>query len=177
MGRTTRRVFLKRTAGLLVLLGLGGVGRHVFRRRVELPAGLHYLDEREAETLLHLSGVMLPPEEGFPSLEDVQLLRRLDQKIGHLSRAERRDLKSLLYAFESFAVVMGPAAGAFSSLSEVERHRYVKGWMNSGLKVKRVGFSALKQLVFYTYYTHPQSWPALEYAGPWVGPKGLGGAP
>ncbi len=166
-------MFLKRTGALIVLLALGSLGRHFLRdRRATQGRQFEALTPRDAETLSKIADTMLPPMEGFPTNEEIDLIGRLDKKIGALSRGERKDLKALLHAFETFAPVLGPALGTFTSMGAGERHRYLEGWRRSRFLFKRVGFTALKQLVMFTYYTHENTWPAIGFKGTWVGPEG-----
>lgn len=172
-----RRVFLKRTLALGALLSVAGVGKHLFRGAVWTDGKkFKHLSDTEAETLARLGDVLLPPEEGFPSNESVNLVGRIDEKLGHLSEGERGDIKSLLFAFEYLAPVLGPALGTFSSLSTGMQERYVMGWMTSRLGFKRMAFRGLKQLTMLVYYTHEATWPAIGYKGTWVGEHGRGGA-
>lgn len=125
--------------------------------------------------LTHLAEILLPPTGGFPTIQEVDLIGQIDKKLGDLTKGERKDLKSLFFAFNKMAPILGPALGTFVSMSDNEKIRYVQGWQTSRLDFKRTGFIALKQLSMLLYYTHEKSWPAIDYKGPWVGPKGLGG--
>jgi hypothetical protein len=66
------------------------------------------------------------------------------------------------------------AFARFRELPPEAQDASLRGWMTSGLALRRQGFQALKGLSFYGWYSREESWRLVGYAGPLLRP---GGAP
>jgi choline dehydrogenase-like flavoprotein len=118
-------------------------------------------------------------ETFVPGAEAVRLADHLAETIAALPRrADRAELARLLRLFES-RVVNALLAGVprpFTTMSVLQRERYLRGWATSRLPLRRKAFQALKRMATVVYYTARDpsgrgnpSWPRLGYPGP-LGP-------
>ena len=168
--RFSRRFLFRRTAlGAALMLAGGALAGHWRRRPSALPAGpLKALSPDEAAVLTAVCETLLPPASGFPTIQEVKLVERLDAKIATLPEDDRDELTALLAVLEYGAPVLGPASGRFTALPDAARESYLAGWESSRLEFKRTGFHALKYLVFLFYYDSPRAWKPLKYTGPQI---------
>lgn len=165
--RFSRRFLLRRTAFGAAAMAVGGA---VFgswaRRALHVPQALRALSPDQAAVLTAVCETFLPASPGFPTVQEVKLVERLDSKLASMDAEDADELKVLLSVLEYGAPVLGPAPGRFTALSDASREAYLAGWERSRLEFKRTGFHALKYLVFLFYYDSPRSWKKLKYAGP-----------
>ena len=56
----------------------------------------------------------------------------------------------------------------FSRRSRAARAELLERWRASPLATKRRISDALRRVALFSYYTRPETWPALGYDGPWV---------
>jgi hypothetical protein len=159
MTRISRRRFLRTSLGGAAVLTAGGAIFGRWRPRTDTPSAvLKVLTGREARTLSAVAETMLPPREGFPSLEEVDLIPRIDASMAKLHPDDLSDLKALLGLLEYGAPLVGPTRGFFSALPPAERARYLESWEQSRFALKRTGFAAMKYFVMMYYYDHPRAW-------------------
>lgn len=167
--RFSRRFLLRSTAVGAAAMALGGLCGSWRRRATRLPPSpTHALDADQAAILTAVAETLLPPAPGFPTVQEVRLVERIDAKLATVPAEDLEDVRSLLTAFEYGAPVLGPAAGRFTALSDAARERYLAGWERSRLAFKRTGFHALKYLVLLYYYDSPRAWRKLRYTGPQI---------
>lgn len=57
----------------------------------------------------------------------------------------------------------------FSRLSVERRAEVLEDWRSSRVGPKRQIGDAVRRVVLFTWYSHPDSWAAIGYDGPWVG--------
>jgi hypothetical protein len=76
--------------------------------------------------------------------------------------------KRLPKLIEAAPLVEGYFSG-FTALSAEDKEKFLAGWAASERLEKRQVFNGLRALILSHYYFDPASWPAIRYAGPWVG--------
>lgn len=71
-------------------------------------------------------------------------------------------------AFSAAAVAK---SSSFEALDAASRLRYVSLWERSAFCVRRRFFSSVRALTFSAFYSMPEVWPWIGYAGPLLGPR------
>lgn len=92
----------------------------------------------------------------------------------YLSPDQRRDFLRFVRAVESplWNFLLTGRPGRLSHMAADDRERYILGWSNSRLAVRRRAFHALKRLVLFLFYAkalpsgYNPSWPVVGYDGP-----------
>ena len=62
----------------------------------------------------------------------------------------------------------GTLRGRFSELDAAVQDEILRGFMDSGLALRRQGFQALKSLCCLAYYQDPSTFASIRYSGPLV---------
>jgi hypothetical protein len=168
--REGRRDFIKKGLVGAVLLAAGG-GTYLATRRTRPVPGLgplQVLTPEEATVVLAVANRMVPERVGFPRPLEVGVPRKVDALVAGLHPGTQKEIRRLLNLFE------GALAGAifeaqfrtFTACSPWEQDERLRGWAQSRVTLRRSGFRALKKLVEATYYSSPETWPAIGYPGP-----------
>src|SRR2546422_7744806 len=141
------------------------------------------LSPEERLTLRHLADALVPsvPVESDPDgfygrrASDLAIDDDVARIIeSYVSPDQRADFRRLLRTIESpwANLLLSGRPHRFSSGSDAERERFLRGWAHSRLGIKRQGFQAVKRLgLFLTYAKALESgvnpnWPSIGYAPP-----------
>jgi Gluconate 2-dehydrogenase subunit 3 len=166
----SRRSLLQR--GLLggSLLAVGGLGVLALRggRTVPLPPeGLRIFSPREYAVLDAVARRLVRPRAGWPTVDEMGVALAADRIAERTEPSAQKELKQLLGLFENglAGFLFGGRTRPFTALDGEEQDRVLGEWRDSGLAIRRTGFSALRTLVLAAYYKSPRVWPALGYPG------------
>src|SRR3989441_302125 len=141
------------------------------------------LSPHERLTLRHLADALVPSvavesdPDGFYGRRASDLA--IDDDVAriietYVSPDQRADFRRLLRTIESpwANLLLSGRPHRFSSGSDAERERFLRGWAHSRLGIKRQGFQAVKRLGFVLTYAKAldggvnPNWPSIGYAGP-----------
>jgi hypothetical protein len=80
----------------------------------------------------------------------------------------RKGFKLALLMFDNAltGAVFGERARPFSQLSTADQDRVLTGWRNSGVPFRRTLYRGLSFVILSTYWSMPETWPRIGYAGP-----------
>lgn len=172
--KPTRRGVLKK--GLLggVLLAVGGSAFLATRKSVQVevpPDGLRELSPREFAVVTALAWRLVPKREGFPSVDVVEVGKNADRIVALLDPTAIKETKQLLLLLENALpnFLFGRRAQTFTTMSTDEQDAVLDEWRQSGITLRRTGFTALRSLVNAAYFSSPLTWPAIGYPGPLPG--------
>ncbi len=167
----TRRTVIRR--GLLggALLALGGAGFFASRasRKVPLPPeGLVTFDEVEYAVIAAIAARLIPPREGFPSVDGVRVAFNADRVLARADASVRAELKQLIGLFENglTSFLFEGKTKPFTQLPPDAQDEVLRGWQTSRVALRRTGYDALRSLVYASYYGSPLTWAAVGYPGP-----------
>src|SRR5947209_4520433 len=141
------------------------------------------LSPEERLTLRHLADALVPsvPVESDPDgfygrrASDLAIDDDVARIIeSYVSPDQRADFRRLLRTIESpwANLLLSGRPHRFSSGSDAERERFLRGWAHSRLGIKRQGFQAVKRLVLFLTYAKAlesgvnPNWPSIGYAAP-----------
>src|SRR3989441_11949521 len=141
------------------------------------------LSPEERLTLRHLADALVPsvPVESDPDgfygrrASDLAIDDDVARIIeSYVSPDQRADFRRLLRTIESpwANLLLSGRPHRFSSGSDAERERFLRGWAHSRLGIKRQGFQAVKRLVLFLTDAKAlesgvnPNWPSIGYAPP-----------
>jgi hypothetical protein len=104
--------------------------------------------------------------EGAPRVRETRAVETIDRLCLSLDPALTRPLPALLRVVEWGPYLFDWTFARFSALGAEAQDASLRGWMSSGLALRRQGFQALKNLSFLGWYSQEESWRAIGYAGP-----------
>jgi hypothetical protein len=174
-----RRKFLKR--GLLGggLLALAGTLPFAFRttaigRRPRRELRLLSLEEH---AVLAAAAARLVPGDGaeatWPSAEAVDCAGKIDALLATVHPDAGSDFRRLLRLFESsfLGTFIAASPRPFTRATPAEQDARLEAWRRSRFTVLRSGYQALKRLTLAAYYSSPEVYALIGYAGPPVVPQ------
>jgi hypothetical protein len=128
-------------------------------------------DEREALVMSAIAATFIPPREGWPSVEEAEVVKTADEGLSRADESIRDEIKKLLALWENglAQALFSGHLRPFSELGPSEREEVALGWKNSRLALRRTGFLALRTLVMASYYASEKTWPVIGYPGPPAG--------
>ncbi|EHQ08591.1 hypothetical protein [Leptonema illini] len=163
MKKITRKQFL----GSLIL---GGTSLVIWK---SLPLGDikgYYLtlSRWNLDTLKKMADAVLPRGDGFPSAEQAQLFRRLDEELYFCTGSISSEMRDALLLAEWYPFFCGYFS-RFSRLSTEDAARVIDTGMKSENDLVRVVFSNLRMVIFMIYYGHESTYAKIGYDGPFGG--------
>jgi hypothetical protein len=166
----SRRSVLKKGLFGGALLALGGAGL-ALRRTVLLDPpkdALQVLNLREYSILHAIAHRLIPPRQGFPSIDTVNTVVNADRILARVDEGGRAELRQLIGLFENAlpGFLFGGRITPFTQLSSEAQDAVLAEWESSRLTLRRSGFSALRAVLLAAYYASPLVWPSMGYGGP-----------
>jgi hypothetical protein len=163
-----RRKFLKNTLiGLGTVAGLSAVGVGVFNTNqfADKYGKLLVLDGHLADIVHAFAEAAMPIGNGFPSIEETQVVKRMDEELFFINENIQSDFKAVLYLVELLPFSYGKMS-RFSRLSRAERIALLEETTNTDNDLTRVAVANIRMVVRLMYYGHPSTWKAIGYDGP-----------
>jgi hypothetical protein len=174
-----RRRFLKWTLGLSASFMAVFAGLFAWRRSspvdqlpapdelMHLSAAHYHLFNRLAEILLPTEGSDMLPAQAVP------VAVRVDQLMLGIEPGVRKQLLTGLSLFDNMSVMRFRHAARFVDLTAEDATRYMDDWVNSPIFALRAVANAAGRLVKTAYWSAPETWPAIGYAGPVTSVRGI----
>lgn len=122
----------------------------------------------QARTLQAFAEAVLPAAQGWPSVAEVEMLRRFDEELFFVDEAIRQDVAAALDVLEWLPLVRGHLS-RFSELPVARRAGVIEGMMTSRLEILQAIANNLKVVCQFFYYAHPATWPSIGYEGTFAG--------
>lgn len=177
-GRLTRRGFLRLGGATAALAGLTQI-------RVIPPAanaaaaatttGSRFFDAQETEILTQLVERLVETgEPDAPAVRETGTVATIDALCRTLDPELTSVLPTALRLFEWGPVLFDWRLSRFTRLDDAGKDASLHGWMTSRLPARRQGFLAIRNLALLGYYSQPETWPLIGYAGPLISPAELG---
>ncbi|XDD54311.1 hypothetical protein AB3N62_00425 [Leptospira sp. WS4.C2] len=129
-----------------------------------------YFSDSETKTVTAFAEVVLPiTEPGMPSLEEANVMRRLDEELYFVSEEIQEDFHSAVMVMEYLPLLYGQFA-FFSNLSLEKREELLLELAETDSDILRAVVGNLKLLVCLVYYGHKSTWNSISYPGPFANP-------
>ena len=118
-----------------------------------------------AAIFLAIAGRIVPDEGAQASgARSEATLEVAEIFLGSQDESVRRKLALLLKVFEWGAVLRH--GHRFTHLPGEEQDAYLRAWEFSRFQIFRFAFSSVRNLVFVSFYTQPETWSTIRYPGP-----------
>lgn len=122
------------------------------------------LNDRQRRIVVALGDTLFPSTgPGDPSGGEV-LPDAFEEFVPHLAPDKQKGLGIALSLVDVLAVFR--YGRRFSSLAPKKRDRYLRGWMRSRIKLRKIIFRSLRNTCATLYYQDRRTWPFLGYDGP-----------
>lgn len=173
-----RRAFLK--GGLMCAIGGSGLLTGCSSTTSTAAKGFRVLTPDSVAIFSKLIEVALPTQgTRLAPVASIPVLENIDKTLSILDAQIQADLSLAVYLFDYSPTLMGLHFTRFQNLDTAKALDYLEGWQNAG-SVQRGIATALKKIVYASYWRDERTWPALEFDGAvsekW-GLKSLGNAP
>jgi hypothetical protein len=66
----------------------------------------------------------------------------------------------------AIAAIGLPSSGWFKDLGPADRNAYVRLWSQSAFSTRRRFYGSVRAVTFIAFYSIPETWTAIDYAGP-----------
>jgi len=132
--------------------------------------GQRFFSEGETEILTQIVERMV--DTGQPEAPPVRATRTiptLDALAARLDPAISGQLPLALQLFEWGPLLFDFEFTRFTRLAPDAQDASLEGWMTSRLALRRLGFTALRNLALLGYYSQDETWGLLGYKGPLLG--------
>ncbi len=133
----------------------------------DLPDGLAVLTRDAAAVLRAAIDAWIEPRPDRAAVDDV--LRRIDRFLATQPAGVRRQVRAALALVEQSPLGLMGRWDRFSALERPRRVALIAA-LDARRGVAAEAARAARDLVMLGYYQRPESWGALGYRGPWVGP-------
>jgi hypothetical protein len=175
-GRLSRRGFLALAGSGAALAALARLPASLASQAASgvAPAAAFFAPD-EAEILTQVVERMV--DSGLPDaprVRDTGAVACIDHLCLTLDPELVGPLPTLLRAVEWGPYLFDWRFARFTSLADAEQDASLRGWMTSRIGLRRLGFSALRNLSLLGWYSQEASWRAIGYAGPLLARTGGG---
>ena len=166
-GRVSRRGFLALAGSAAALAALGRLQASALPAAGGAASGAAFFAAEEAEILTQVVQRMVDSGlPGAPRVRDTGAIASIDRLCLALDPELVRPLPLLLRAVEWGPCLFDWTFARFTSLGDAEQDASLRGWMTSRIRLRRLGFQALRNLSLLGWYSQDASWRAIGYAGP-----------
>lgn len=142
----------------------------LFCAEIKFKIRYFYFSDSEIKTITAFSEVVLPiNEQGMPSLEEANVMRRLDEELYFVSEEIQEDFHSAVMVLEYLPFFYGHFR-FFSNLSREKREELLSLLAETDSDIVRAVVGNLKLLVCLVYYGHKLTWAPISYPGPFANP-------
>jgi Gluconate 2-dehydrogenase subunit 3 len=168
---STRRSLLKK--GLLggVLLAVGGGAAIALRptKKIAVPKRpLKVFTPTEYAIFAAVAERVVRPPKDAPTVAEIDVAARADAAMALAYPSVQKEIRQLLRLFENGLTGLASGAGLAPFTASTRKAQDVRlaSWSVSRVPVFRTGFQAMKRLACACYYSSPQTWKSIGYAGP-----------
>jgi hypothetical protein len=163
--RTSRRGFLRLAGATTALTAIAQL-RAIPAVGSTVPAERFFGDD-ETEILTQIVERMVDTgEPDAPPVRSTGTLASIDAVCGTLDPAASGQLPLAIQLFEYGPFLFDFTFSRFTRMSDVEKDASIRAWMTSRLAVRRLAFTAMRNLAVLGYYSQPETWPLIGYRGP-----------
>jgi hypothetical protein len=163
----TRRSFLALAAGGGAALGSLASLRAVPAAALETASATAFFLPRDREILtVVVERMVATGEAGAPAVRATRTIDTIDALCAGLDPSATAPLPALLRLVEWGPLLFDHRLARFTGLDDAGRDAALRGWMTSGVALRRIGFYALRNLALLGYWSQDETWPLIGYAGP-----------
>ena len=162
----TRRGFLHLVGSGAALATLSRLPVVPATARAATPSERFFDDSRTEILTQVVERMVASGEPDMPRVRDTRAVATIDALCASLSPDLTGPLPALLSLVDWAPALFELRFARFTKLSPDEQDASLRGWMQSRIGLRRMGFLALRNLAMLGWYAQDESWPAVGYAGP-----------
>lgn len=167
MSPLSRRSFLALAGGSAALASIAGLRAMPAAALDAAPGTAGFFLPRDREILTQVVERMVDTgEAGAPAVRATRTIETIDALCARLDPASTAPLPALLRLVEWGPLLFERRLARFTGLDGAGQDAALRGWMTSGLALRRMGFFALRNLALLGYWSQDETWPLVGYAGP-----------
>jgi len=167
---TTRRGFLRLAGSAAAFTALAQLRAVPAAPQPGADAGERFFDPHQTEILSQIAERMVETGDPVaPRLRDTAALATIDGLCRQLDPALTGQLSLALVLFEYGPFLFDFTFSRFSRMSDEHKDASLTAWMTSRLGIRRLAFTALRNLCMLGYYSQPETWDMIGYQGPLLG--------
>lgn len=166
-----RRAFLRGSLAGSAAIALGGLAvpgcATVRPEGLEVPP-LRFLTEDEYAIFAAVARRMIPPQDGWPAVEETETLARVDAELAAMPAYVQEDFRSALGVMERWLPILTFRFKTFTAMAPEAQDAYLASLERSSIGLVRQLYYAFHTLLFFYYYGDDRTWAPVAYDGPWV---------
>lgn len=147
--------------GGLAFAALAIISGWVYQHRSGSSMRSPFLGDGPRRTLEAAFEALLPAPSGAAALSPSILAAGVDDFLADSDPVIGAQFRTALLVLEHASLK------TFSARPVSQRRATLDAWQLSHLATKRQIHSAVRKTAFFAWYTHPDSWKAIDYDGPW----------
>lgn len=129
--------------------------------------GSRFFGAGETEILTQIAERMVfTGEPTSVALRDTGCIDAIDALCSNLAPSVAGQVRMLLRAYEYGPLFLDLSFSRFTRMSAEQQDASLRSWQTSRLALRRLGFAGMRNLCLYGFYSQPESWQAIGYAGP-----------
>lgn len=154
-------------------MALGGIGLALQPTVLRSPRGpLEVLTDREYSILAAIAEGLLPPRDGLPSTDEVDVAGKIDALLAAKHPGDAAEFKQALMFLENglTGLLFDGRPRPLSTYPVARRTELLDRWRTSGIPLRRKVFRAVYGLVGASYWGDSRTWAFVGYPGPpaWI---------
>jgi len=162
----TRRSFLALAGGATALGSIASLRSVPALAAAARTAGPFFAPtEREILTCV-VERMVDTGDPAAPPVRATRTIDTIDALCAGLDPDATAPLPALLRLVEWGPLLFDRRLARFTTLDAAGRDDALRGWMTSGLALRRIGFYALRNMALLGYWSQDETWPLVGYAGP-----------
>ncbi|MBM9499465.1 hypothetical protein JWG44_04280 [Leptospira sp. 201903071] len=158
--KLSRKKFILTSILSVFLLGTVGFVLRSTRKLTRL-----FFSRSTEETLSSFAKAVLPEDEGFPDIEESEVISRLDEELFFVDSSISGDFDTAMWILEFLPIRFGYWS-RFSKLKKEEAREFLNGALQSESELVRNIVSSVRMVVMLVYYGHKSTWKEIGYDGP-----------
>ena len=123
------------------------------------------LSADEANIFDSFAQTVIPTDNNFPSVEEAEVIVRLDEELYFISDNIASDIKSAINALEWLPVLYGNFS-RFTQMDINQRLDFLNSTKNTKIDLVRTIVNSCRMICFNLYYGHESTWNVIGYDGP-----------
>ncbi|AOP34268.1 hypothetical protein A0128_10660 [Leptospira tipperaryensis] len=158
--KLSRKKFILTAVLSAVLVGTVGYVLKTAQRTTRL-----FFSRFTEETLAWFARAVLPNEDGFPDIEQAEVVSRLDEELFFVDSSISGDFDTAIWILEFLPIRFGYWS-RFSKLNREEAREFLNLALRSETELVRNIVSNVRMVVMLVYYGHKSTWNQIGYDGP-----------
>lgn len=125
------------------------------------------LNKDQVRVLTAFAEAIVPTGEKYPTVQQAEVVQRLDEELFFVSRFILDELAIALNALQWMPIFYGYFS-RFSRLSQQQRLAFLNETKDTGSDIVRAVINNCRMVCFNFYYGHESTWDAIGYDGPFA---------